>query len=176
MKIIQAEIKEILILKPDVFGDERGFFFESYHLPKYAKAGIDCNFIQDNISHSIKNTVRGLHFQSGDSAQGKLISVFEGRVLDIVVDIRKSSPTYGRHISMEISAKNKLQLWIPPGFAHGFAVLSESALFHYKCTTVYNPEAEKIILYNDSDLNIDWQVDSPVLSAKDLEGIRFADL
>ena len=134
-----------------MFGDERGYFFESYNEDTYHKAGIDLLFVQDNISKSKKGTIRGLHYQVGDMAQGKLCKVIFGKVLDVAVDIRFGSPTFGKYFSSELSEENHTQLWIPPGFAHGFSVLSEEAIFSYKCTALYSKEHERAILFNDQD-------------------------
>ncbi len=168
MKIIQADIKDLIIIEPDVFGDSRGYFFESFSLGKYKENGINYNFIQDNISKSKKGTVRGLHYQIGAKTQGKLCQVINGNIFDVAVDIRFNSPTFGKYFSIELSEENHLQIWIPPGFAHGFSVLSEEAVFQYKCTEYYSKEHERTILYNDPDLSIDWRVDNPIVSNKDL--------
>ncbi len=169
MEVIKSGIEGLLILKPKVFGDERGYFFESYNEEIYRKAGIDYLFLQDNISKSKKGTIRGLHYQVGDKAQGKLCKVIYGKVLDVAVDIRFGSPTFGKYFSSELSEDNHTQLWIPPGFAHGFSVLSDEAIFSYKCTALYSKENERAILYNDKDLNINWKVDNPIVSEKDLK-------
>lgn len=169
MEVIKSDIEGLLILKPKVFGDERGYFFESYNEEVYRKAGIDYLFLQDNISKSKKGTIRGLHYQVGDKAQGKLCKVIYGKVLDVAVDIRFGSPTFGKYFSSELSEDNHTQLWIPPGFAHGFSVLSDEAIFSYKCTALYSKENERAILYNDKDLNINWKVDNPIVSEKDLK-------
>lgn len=176
MEVIKTEIEGLLILKPKVFGDERGYFFESYNEVTYQEAGIDFYFLQDNISKSKKNTVRGLHYQNGDMVQGKLCKVIYGKVLDVAVDIRFGSPTFGKYISSELSEENHTQLWIPPGFAHGFSVLSDEAIFSYKCTALYSKEHERAILFNDADLNIDWKVSNPVVSEKDLKAKVFKNI
>ncbi len=176
MKIEKTFITDLLVIQPDVFGDERGYFFESFSIKKYEEHGISFNFVQDNISKSKRGTVRGLHYQVDEKAQGKLCQVIRGNVLDVAVDIRFNSPTFGKYFSIELSEENHLQLWIPPGFAHGFSVLSEEAVFHYKCTEYYSKEHERAILYNDPDLNIDWNVDSPIVSEKDLSAKRFKDI
>lgn len=176
MEVIKTEIKGLLIIKPKVFGDERGYFFESYNKESYIKAGIDFDFVQDNISKSKKGTIRGLHYQIADKAQGKLCKVIYGKVLDVAVDIRFGSPTFGRYFSSELSEENHTQLWIPPGFAHGFSVLSDEAIFAYKCTAVYSKEKERAIIFNDPDLNIDWKVDNPIVSEKDLKALSFKDI
>jgi dTDP-4-dehydrorhamnose 3,5-epimerase len=175
MEFIKTPLDGLLLVKPDIFKDDRGYFFESYNEAKYSKAGINYNFAQVNISKSIKNTIRGLHYQIGDFAQGKLCSVLVGKVLDVAVDIRKSSPTFGKYFSAELSDENKFQLWVPPGFAHGFSVLSEEAIFVYKCTALYNKESERSIFYADTDLKIDWGIENPVLSQKDLIAPKFSE-
>lgn len=176
MKIEKTFIPDLLVIQPDVFGDERGYFFESFSFKKYEGQGIAFNFVQDNISKSKKGTVRGLHYQVGEKAQGKLCQVIKGNVLDVAVDIRFNSSTFGKYFSIELSEENHLQLWIPPGFAHGFSVLSEEAVFHYKCTEYYSKENERAILFNDPVLNIDWKVDSPIVSEKDLLAKRFREI
>lgn len=176
MEVIKTEIEGLLIIKPKVFGDERGYFFESYNEQSYKLAGIDFNFVQDNISKSKKGTIRGLHYQIGDKAQGKLCKVIYGKVLDVAVDIRFGSPTFGKYFSSELSEENHTQLWIPPGFAHGFSVLSDEAIFAYKCTAAYSKEHERAIIFNDHDLNIDWKVDKPIVSEKDLKAPSFKDI
>lgn len=173
MDIIKTDIKGLLIIKPKVFGDERGYFFESFNEINYQKAGINFCFVQDNISKSKKNTVRGLHYQVGDYAQGKLCKVIYGKVLDVAVDIRFGSPTFGKYFSSELSEENHAQLWIPPGFAHGFSVLSDEAIFSYKCTKLYSKADERAILFNDPDLNIDWKVNNPIVSEKDFKANLF---
>ena len=168
MDVKQFDIKGPLLLVPRVFEDERGYFFESFHIDKYQQAGIPLNFVQDNESKSSKGVLRGLHFQNPPFDQGKLVRVVKGKVLDIAVDIRKSSPTYGKHIAVELSEDNKHQLWIPPGFAHGFLSLVDETIFIYKCTNVYNKESEDGILWTDLDLNIQWGIENPLVSDKDL--------
>jgi len=167
MKIHTTPIADIQIIEPQVFSDARGYFFESYQKEKFKKSGIEVEFIQDNESLSQKNTVRGLHFQAPPFAQGKLVRVIQGRVYDVCVDIRKNSPTYGKHFGIELSAQNHLMLWIPVGFAHGFSVLEDNTIFVYKCTEVYHKESEGGILWNDATLNIDWKVSEPIVSEKD---------
>ena len=167
MKTEKTEIEGLLIIRPDVFGDERGYFFESYSRKKYSDAGRDPDFVQDNISKSKYGTVRGLHYQAGEFAQGKLCQVIKGKVLDIAVDIRFGSPTFGKYVSVELSEDDHTQFWIPAGFAHGFSVLSEEAIFMYKCTNYYSKEHERSILYSDPELNIDWKVEKPIVSEKD---------
>ena len=168
MNFEKVFIDGLLVVQPDVFLDERGYFFESFNKEKYVDGGINFSFVQDNISKSKKGTVRGLHYQVGESAQGKLCSVIVGKVLDIAVDIRFGSPTFGKYYSLELNEEKKNQLWIPPGFAHGFSVLSDDAIFSYKCTNIYNKQAERSILYNDEMLKIDWKVEMPIVSPKDL--------
>ena len=159
-----------------MFGDERGYFFESYNEDTYRNAGIDFCFLQDNISKSKKGTVRGLHYQIGNKAQGKLCKVIYGKVLDVALDIRFGSPTFGKYFSSELSEENHTQLWIPHGFAHGFSVLSEEAIFSYKCTALYSKEHERAILFNDPSLNINWKIDYPIVSGKDLEAPLLKDI
>ena len=170
MKVSETELQGVLLIQPDVFGDERGFFLESFNKERYKQAGIEFNFVQDNLSKSKKGTIRGLHYQVGEMAQGKLCYVINGKVLDVAVDIRFGSPTFGKHITHILNSQNKNQIWIPPGFAHGFSVLSEEAIFAYKCTQVYSKEHERAILYNDPEIGIDWQVKNPIVSEKDLNG------
>jgi len=176
MKFDKVFIEGLLLVTPDIYLDERGYFFESYNKAKYIAGGIDHRFVQDNISKSKQGTIRGLHYQSGEFAQGKLCSVVLGKVLDIAVDIRFGSPTFGKYYAVELSEENNLQLWIPPGFAHGFSVLSEEAIFSYKCTSIYSKQAERSILFNDDKLNIDWQVKTPIISPKDLLAKKFSEI
>ncbi len=175
MKVTETNLKDVLLIEPDVFGDERGFFFESYNLARYRELGIDETFVQDNHSQSVRNTVRGLHYQV-NPGQGKLVRVVVGEVFDVAVDIRFGSPTFGRWTGHYLSAGNKLQLYIPAGFAHGFCVTSDVAEFEYKCTSFYSPRDERGILWNDPDLNIDWPVDEPILSGKDQQNILFRNI
>jgi dTDP-4-dehydrorhamnose 3,5-epimerase len=173
MQVIPAAIPDVLIIEPKVFGDARGFFLESWNERAFLKAGIKARFVQDNHSRSARNVVRGLHYQI-KQPQGKLIRVTAGEVFDVAVDIRRSSPTFGKWIGNKLSGENKLMMWIPPGFAHGFSVLSEYAEFLYKTTDYYSPEYERTILWNDPDLAVSWQVSGePLLSAKDRAGIPF---
>jgi dTDP-4-dehydrorhamnose 3,5-epimerase len=169
MKITTTNIEGLLIIEPKVFGDSRGFFLESYSNEKYYNAGVKTEFIQDNLSRSSYGVIRGLHYQLEPYAQAKLVQVLEGTVLDVALDIRLDSPTFGQWFAIELSDRNKIQFYIPEGFAHGFSVLSETALFHYKCNNYYNPESERGIAYNDQQLNIDWRVDSKLelISEKD---------
>ena len=176
MKLIETAISDVKILEPSVFGDERGFFLESWNANTFAALGLDLQFVQDNHSRSRQGILRGLHYQL-QNPQGKLVRVTQGAVFDVAVDIRRSSPTFGQWVGVELSANNHRMLWVPAGFAHGFYVLSESADFQYKCTDFYNPAAEKSILWNDSDLNISWPLvngQAPLLSAKDEQGTVFA--
>ena len=176
MEVIKTELEGLLLIKPKVFGDDRGYFFESYNEFVYRENGIELCFVQDNISKSKKGTIRGLHYQVGDKAQGKLCKVIYGKVLDVAVDIRFGSPTYGKYFASELSEDNHSQLWIPPGFAHGFSVLSEEAIFSYKCTALYNKASERAILFNDADLKIEWNVENPIISEKDLQAKLFKDI
>ena len=172
MKAIETKLKGCFILEPKVFEDERGYFFESFNHKRFCEAiGQEIDFVQDNQSYSKKGVLRGLHFQKGEHAQAKLVRVIEGRVLDVAVDLRKDSGTYGEHVSVELTSENKKQLFIPRGFAHGFVVLSESAQFFYKCDNYYHMVSESGIIYNDADLNINWVFNHNelVLSDKDLE-------
>lgn len=172
MKVIPTAIPDLLIVEPKVFGDERGFFFESFNKRRFAElTGIEAEFVQDNHSKSARHVLRGLHYQIRH-AQGKLVRVVEGEVFDVAVDIRKSSPTFGQSVGVHLSAESKRMFWIPPGFAHGFVVLSEMAEFLYKTTDYYAPEFERCILWNDAELAIDWKLGGaePLLSAKDQAG------
>jgi dTDP-4-dehydrorhamnose 3,5-epimerase len=175
MKVTRTEIPNVLLLQPRIFGDERGFFSESWNAREFNSAiGSDVQFVQDNYSRSACGVLRGLHYQIRQP-QGKLVSVAQGRVFDVAVDLRKSKPTFGRWIGIELSDDNHRQLWIPPGFAHGYLVLSESADFLYKTTDYYAPEHERCIIWNDPEIAIDWPLDrEPVLSAKDRLGLPFS--
>jgi dTDP-4-dehydrorhamnose 3,5-epimerase len=173
MEIIQTKIDGLLIIKPKVFSDERGYFFESWNQDSFSKNGININFVQDNQSLSQKGVLRGLHFQNPPYAQAKLVRVIQGAVLDVAVDIRAGSPTYGQHVSIELNAENKLQFFIPEGFAHGFLTLSDDTIFSYKCSAYYNKASEGCLLWNDPGLAIAWNTDHPTLSDKDLEGNKF---
>ena len=168
MQIISTPIPEVLIIEPQVFGDERGFFMESYNHRRFQeKTGLDIEFVQDNHSRSLRNVLRGLHYQVKE-VQGKLVRAVVGEVLDVAVDLRRSSPTFGKSVGCILSATNKRQLWIPPGFGHGFIVISEVAEVMYKATNYYAPEYDRAILWNDPDLAIDWQLqEEPILSSKD---------
>jgi dTDP-4-dehydrorhamnose 3,5-epimerase len=180
MKATRLAIPEVVLIEPQLFGDERGFFFESYSRVKFeAATGIDCDFVQDNHSKSQKGVLRGLHYQLPPKAQGKLVRVVDGEVYDVAVDIRRGSKTFGKWVGEFLSAKNRRQMWIPPGFAHGFLTVSETAEFLYKTTEVYAPELERCIAWNDPAIGIDWPLSGePVLSAKDREagGLAQAEL
>ncbi len=175
MEVIETKLKGVLVLKPKVFEDARGYFFESYNANLFKQAGLDLDFVQDNQSLSQKGVLRGLHFQNNPWAQGKLVRVINGAVFDVAVDIRKSSPTYGQWFGMELNEKNKWMMYIPPGFAHGFATLLDNTIFSYKCTNFYNKASEDCLLWNDPDIGIDWNLENPLLSDKDLEGKRIKD-
>jgi len=172
MQAIQTEIPDVFIIEPKVFGDERGFFFESFNARRFAElTGVDPQFVQDNHSRSVKGVLRGLHYQIRQP-QGKLVRVVSGEVWDVAVDLRRSSPTFGKWVGVTLSAENKRQLWIPEGFAHGFVVVSESAEFLYKTTDYWAPEHERSILWNDPTLNLPWPLEGePSLSAKDRQGV-----
>ena len=169
MNVIKTEIPDVVIIEPKVFGDSRGYFFESWNKRDFEEAIGPVDWVQDNESKSSYGVVRGLHFQKGDKAQAKLVRVVEGRVLDVAVDIRPGSPTFGKHVAVELSGENHRQVFIPRGFAHGFAVLSKEAVFQYKCDNLYAPEAEGTIAWNDPALGIDWKIpaDDVLLSEKD---------
>lgn len=166
LKFTPLEIPDVILVEPLVHGDGRGFFLETYHGKKYQEGGISTRFVQDNLSHSVKNTLRGMHFQLR-KPQAKLITCLEGEIFDAVVDIRKDSPSFGKWISVILSGKNKNQLFIPEGFAHGFCVLSPTALVYYKCSDFYDPENESGILWSDPEIGIRWPIPSPILSPKD---------
>lgn len=173
MKFTPTKIPEVMLIEPDVFGDERGFFMETWQRQKFVEAGIDYDFVQDNHSRSAKGVLRGLHYQMQHS-QGKLVRVTAGEVFDVAVDIRKNSPTFGHWVGRHLSAENKRMLWVPPYFAHGFYTISEFAEFQYKCTDCYAPEYERCIRWDDAQLNIKWPfVDAPIVSDKDQRGQPF---
>ena len=175
MKVIPSRLPEVLVIEPKVFGDSRGFFFESWNEREFEKAGIGARFVQDNQSRSARNVVRGLHYQIRQP-QGKLVRVTAGEIFDVAVDVRRSSPNFGKWIGTRLSADNKTTMWIPPGFAHGFAVLSDHADVLYKTTDYYAPEFERAVLWNDTDIGIDWPLSgAPVLSAKDAAGAPIRD-
>jgi dTDP-4-dehydrorhamnose 3,5-epimerase len=177
MQVSDTPVGGVKILDPKVFGDERGFFLESWNARGFAALGLDLTFVQDNHSRSVRNTLRGLHYQV-ERPQGKLVRVTRGEVFDVTVDIRKSSPTFGRWFGLRLSEANRRMLWLPPGMAHGFYVLSDTADFQYKCTEYYAPEHERSILWSDPALGIDWPVpvgDKPLLSPKDARGVPLAE-
>jgi dTDP-4-dehydrorhamnose 3,5-epimerase len=176
MEIIKTPLEGLLIIKPDVFEDDRGYFFESFNHEKFLQAGLDLKFIQDNESRSKEGVLRGLHFQAPPFAQGKLVRVMRGSVRDVAIDIRKESPTYGKWESIILSGQNKWMYWIPPGFAHGFVTLEDDTIFFYKCTNVYSKVSEGSILWNDPDLNISWGIKDPVISDKDRISPRFSEM
>jgi dTDP-4-dehydrorhamnose 3,5-epimerase len=175
MTITETKLPDLLIIDPKVFGDDRGYFFESYNQQVFADAGLDLEFLQDNESKSSKGVLRGLHFQLPPFDQGKLVRVSRGSVMDVSVDLRKDSSTYGQWASFELSEINKRMLWIPPGFAHGFISLQEDTVFIYKCTNVYHKESEGSIRWNDPDLDIDWGISDPVVSEKDQQAPLFRE-
>ncbi len=173
MEIIKTPIQDLLILQPKVFEDARGYFYESYNKQTFIDNNIDVDFVQDNQSLSQTGVLRGLHFQNPPYAQGKLVRVIKGAVLDVAVDIRKESPTYGKHYAIELNENNKTIFWIPPGFAHGFLTLANNTVFSYKCTNYYNKASEGSLLWNDPDLNINWSINTPSLSEKDKDAGSF---
>jgi dTDP-4-dehydrorhamnose 3,5-epimerase len=166
MDVIESNVPGVLIIEPKLFGDHRGFFLEIFQIERYASYGIQRPFVQDNLSRSAHGVVRGLHLQN-PFPQGKLVMVLRGRVLDVAVDARLGSPTFGHHVAIELNDENHRQLWVPRGFAHGFAVLSESADFFYKCDELYRPSEEIVVRWNDPSIGINWGIESPVLSARD---------
>lgn len=174
-KRIETGIESLVIIEPDVFGDHRGYFKESYSKPAFEQIGIDADFVQDNVSFSSGGILRGLHFQAPPHAQGKLVTVLQGEALDVAVDIRNGSPTYGQYRSVVLNGENHRMFYVPPGFAHGFLVTSETCYFCYKCTGTYNREAEGGLLWNDPTLNIDWGIETPTLSDKDKVYPSFKD-
>jgi dTDP-4-dehydrorhamnose 3,5-epimerase len=177
LEVQPLAIADVVLLKPKVFGDPRGFFLESWNRRRFAEAGLDFDFVQDNHSHSARHTLRGLHYQARNP-QGKLVRVVSGAVFDVAVDLRRSSANFGRWVGAELSAANNHMLWVPPGFAHGFLVLSESADFQYKCTDYYAPEYERTIAWNDAQIGIRWPLPAgvgPTLSGKDAAGVAFGD-
>lgn len=176
MKVTETSLPGVLLIEPRVFGDSRGFFLETFSAARYAEAGIPGPFVQDNWSHSCQGTLRGLHFQIRQP-QGKLVQVMQGEIYDVAVDVRQDSPSFGKWVGVTLSAENKRQLWIPPGFAHGFAVISETADFVYKCTDSYAPEHERTLLWNDATVGVEWPLDAePILSDKDRTGTPFEQL
>jgi dTDP-4-dehydrorhamnose 3,5-epimerase len=175
MNVIPCELKGLLICEPKALGDARGFFMETWNQRRYCEAGIEADFVQDNLSLSRRGILRGLHFQN-PTPQGKLVSVLQGEVFDVAVDIRRSSPTFGKWHGTNLSGENKRQFFIPHGFAHGFLVLSETALFHYKCTDFYSPKHELTIRWDDPDLGIQWPTREPLVSEKDAKGLCLRDV
>lgn len=175
MKISSTNLPEVLLIEPDVFGDERGYFCETWQKQRYADHGLAVDFVQDNLSFSQQNILRGLHVQN-PYAQGKLVHVLQGEVFDVAVDIRAGSPNFGRWVGVYLSAENHHQLYIPPGFAHGFCVTSATALFAYKCTELYHPETEFSVAWNDADIGIQWPITSPNLSKKDQAALMLRDI
>ena len=175
MECIDTKIKEVKLIKPKIHGDSRGFFLETYQKNHFKDAGIHYDFVQDNHSRSKKNTLRGLHYQL-DKMQGKLVRVSNGSVYDVAVDMREGSPTYKKHVSFILSDENQYQVFIPPGFAHGFCVISDEADFEYKCTEFYNPNSEVGIMWDDPDLNIDWPVKTPIVSDKDNKNFLISEI
>jgi dTDP-4-dehydrorhamnose 3,5-epimerase len=175
MNVIETAIPGVLIFEPELFGDQRGFFLELYQEQRYAQSGAGRHFVQDNLSRSARGVLRGLHLQN-PRPQGKLVTVLQGCVLDVTVDVRLGSPTYGRHVSVELSDENRRQLWVPRGFAHGFIVRSETADFFYKVDEVYSPSDEIVLRWNDPELGIDWGHASPRVSGRDAEGCTLAQL
>ncbi|MEI6123497.1 MAG: dTDP-4-dehydrorhamnose 3,5-epimerase [Bacteroidota bacterium] len=173
MKVIPTAISNVLVFKPKVFEDNRGYFFEAFNENVFSNIGIDKAFVQDNQSLSEKNVLRGMHFQEPPFDQGKLVRVIKGAVLDVALDIRKNSPTYGKWVSQVLSEQNKLMMWIPSGFAHGFLTLENNTIFFYKCTGFYNSRSEGIIMWNDTHLNIDWNISNPIISERDQQGQPF---
>ncbi|MBE0542191.1 MAG: dTDP-4-dehydrorhamnose 3,5-epimerase [Verrucomicrobia bacterium] len=175
MNVIPCEIEGLRIIEPKVFGDARGFFMETWNRQRYREAGLDTDFVQDNVSLSRRGILRGLHFQN-PGGQGKLVHVLQGEVFDVAVDLRRSSPTFSHWHGLTLSAENKRQFFVPPGFAHGFLVLSETALFAYKCTTPYAPQNECTLAWNDPAIGIQWPLEQPLLSEKDARGRQLGDL
>jgi dTDP-4-dehydrorhamnose 3,5-epimerase len=175
MNVTETEIPGVLVIEPKVFGDNRGFFAELFQTDRYAKYGIPKHFVQDNLSRSARGVLRGLHIQN-PNPQGKLVTVLRGAVLDVAVDVRVGSPTFGRHVKVELTDENRRQFWLPRGFAHGFVVLSDSADFFYKCDDFYSPENELVVQWDEPSLNIDWGPITPQLSQRDREGRSIAEL
>ncbi len=177
MTFIPLEIPDVIIIEPDVFGDNRGYFLETYRRDEFAKNGIDVEFVQDNMSSSVRGVMRGLHYQLDPAAQGKLVRVVRGEVFDVAVDIRKGSPWFGKWVGQLLSSEDKRAMYVPPGFAHGFCVLSDVAEFHYKCTGYYSPKHERGILWNDPAVGIEWPIaiGEAILSEKDADNPLLAD-
>src|ERR1700744_4439523 len=175
MNIIRTELPEVIIIEPKLFGDQRGFFLETYQFPRYVEHGVSRPFVQDNMSRSAYGVLRGLHLQN-PNAQGKLVSVLRGAVLDVAVDVRVGSPNFGRHVAVELSEENRRQLWVPRGFAHGFAVLSETVDFFYKCDNLYSPKDEIVVRWDDPAIGIPWGIENPSLSSRDASAPCLADV
>lgn len=175
MEVIATAIKDLFIIQPKVFEDDRGYFYESYNKVAFEKIGINEEFVQDNQSLSQKGVLRGLHFQNPPFAQGKLVRAIKGSILDVAVDLRKKSTTYGQHLDIILNETNKTMLWIPAGFAHGFLTLEDNTIFSYKCTNIFNKASEDSIIWNDTTINIQWGIDNPTLSEKDKTGKHFKD-
>ena len=175
MNVIQTDIPGVVIIEPKLFGDHRGFFLETFRAERYASHGIYGPFVQDNLSRSARGVVRGLHLQN-PNPQGKLVMVLRGRVLDVAVDVRVGSPTFGHHVAIELDDENRRQLWVPRGFAHGYTVLSDSADFFYKCDELYRPDDEIVVRWNDPGIGISWGIDSPTLSARDVAAPLLANV
>ncbi|MFN2394880.1 MAG: dTDP-4-dehydrorhamnose 3,5-epimerase [Bacteroidales bacterium] len=175
MKVQQTGFEGLYIIQPSVFEDKRGYFFESWNKEKFREQGLDSVFVQDNQSMSAANVLRGMHFQVPPWEQGKLVQVIRGSVLDVVVDVRKDQPTFGKNYKLVLTSREKNMLWIPPGFAHGFLTLEDNTLFFYKCTQLYNKESERAIAWNDPQLKIDWGAENPVVSEKDNAAMNFRD-
>jgi dTDP-4-dehydrorhamnose 3,5-epimerase len=175
MKVIETGLPGVLIIEPKLFADQRGFFFESFKADRYASAGISGPFVQDNISRSLRGVLRGLHLQN-PKCQGKLVSILRGCVLDVAVDVRRGSPTFGQHVAVELSEDNRRQLWVPRGFAHGYVVRSEVADLFYKCDEFYSPADEITVRWNDPAIGVAWGVDSPVLSPRDAKALLLGEL
>lgn len=175
MKAIQSSLPDALIIEPRVFGDARGFFYESYNRQKFEQLGIGAHFVQSNVSRSARGVLRGLHYQ-WPHPQGKLVSVLEGEVYDVAVDIRQGSPTFGQWTGVMLTAENHRHFWVPEGFAHGFCVLSEAAVFTYQCTALYDPLADRAVRWNDATIGVDWPISEPLLSDKDMRAPFLADV
>lgn len=175
MNVISCDLPGLIIFEPKVFGDARGFFMETWNAQRYREAGLEDTFVQDNLSMSRRGILRGLHCQS-PNPQGKLVSVLQGEVFDVALDLRRNSPTFGKWYGLSLSGENKRQFYIPEGFAHGFQVLSESALFHYKCTRLYSPKDELTVRWDDPEIGITWPLPEPQLSEKDQKGLRLCDV
>ena len=175
MNIEQTRLPGVVVLSPRVFRDPRGFFMETWNKERYAEAGLPAGFVQDNLSESRRGVLRGLHYQH-PAAQGKLLQVLHGEIYDVAVDIRRGSPTFGQWVGVVLSSDNQRQIYVPEGFAHGFVVTSDTALFSYKCTNLYRPQNEGTVLWNDPDLGIDWPIAEPILSAKDEAGLRLKEI